>query len=400
MAKVSIIIPVYNVEKYLRQCLDSVVNQTLRDIEIICVDDGSTDGSPAILAEYAARDSRIKVVARAHSNAGAARNAGMAIACGEYLAFVDSDDWCELTLCEKAYAAAKTNGAELVFWRYALFDAASGEVRQEGLFETEYKRETALLSYSLAPWSRLVSRELVCRAKISFQEIVRSNDVYFGGMTMMVARTASLVDEVLYNYRTGMSSNLQANNAQSPCAVVDAWQLLVEEWRKRALEIPERVVYSAAWASLSYTLGSIREGRAYDALWKAVKAASTCGGIFESVKAESLSNERLRETWADLQFSKTAFEYLVCRQSADSRRLSSALGRSKACERELAMAQKARRINWQEVQVLTGKLAAKEDECQRSLCRVAEFESSFLCRLSLSLVRRLKRVTTTLTCCK
>ncbi len=83
MTKVSIIIPVYNVEKYLRQCLDSVVNQTLKEIEIICVDDGSTDSSPAILAEYAAKDSRVKVLTREKSNAGAARNAGMAVAAGE-----------------------------------------------------------------------------------------------------------------------------------------------------------------------------------------------------------------------------------------------------------------------------------------------------------------------------
>ena len=89
MPKVAVIIPVYNVEKYLRQCLDSIVNQTLRDIEIICVDDGSTDGSSAILAEYASKDPRVKVLTREHTNAGAARNAGMAVATGEYLGFVD-----------------------------------------------------------------------------------------------------------------------------------------------------------------------------------------------------------------------------------------------------------------------------------------------------------------------
>lgn len=101
MTKVSVIIPVYNVEKYLRQCIDSIVNQTLKEIEIICVDDGSTDSSPAILAEYTAKDPRVKVITREKSNAGAARNAGMAVATGEYLGFVDSDDWCELTLSRR-----------------------------------------------------------------------------------------------------------------------------------------------------------------------------------------------------------------------------------------------------------------------------------------------------------
>ena len=124
MSEVSVIIPVYNVEKYLRACLDSVVNQTLRDIEVICVDDGSTDGSPAILAEYAAKDPRVKVLTQPKSNAGAARNAGMSIATGEYLGFVDADDWCELTLFEKAYGRAKEVNADLVFWAY--------DQRQEG----------------------------------------------------------------------------------------------------------------------------------------------------------------------------------------------------------------------------------------------------------------------------
>ena len=91
--KVSVIIPVYNAEKYLRECLDSVVNQTLKDIEIICVDDGSTDGSPAILREYEAKDSRIKVLTQENQFAGVARNHGMEIASGRYYAFLDSDDY-------------------------------------------------------------------------------------------------------------------------------------------------------------------------------------------------------------------------------------------------------------------------------------------------------------------
>jgi glycosyltransferase involved in cell wall biosynthesis len=95
MPKVSVIIPVYNVEAYLRQCLDSVVNQTLREIEIICVNDGSTDGSAAILEEYAAKDVRIKIFTQVNSGQGAARNSGLSIAKGEYVYFMDADD--ELT---------------------------------------------------------------------------------------------------------------------------------------------------------------------------------------------------------------------------------------------------------------------------------------------------------------
>ena len=102
MIKVSVIMPVYNVEKYLHQCMDSLVQQTLTDIEIICVDDGSTDNSLAILQEYAQRDSRIIVLQQKNSGAGVARNTGMKIVKGEYLAIVDSDDFFELDMLEKA----------------------------------------------------------------------------------------------------------------------------------------------------------------------------------------------------------------------------------------------------------------------------------------------------------
>jgi glycosyltransferase involved in cell wall biosynthesis len=93
MPKVSVIIPVYNVEAYLRQCLDSVVNQTLKDIEMICVDDGSTDSSAEILKEYAKKDERIRVLTQSNSGAGAARNAGLVSAKGKWLYFLDGDDF-------------------------------------------------------------------------------------------------------------------------------------------------------------------------------------------------------------------------------------------------------------------------------------------------------------------
>lgn len=100
MPKVSIVIPIYNTELYLRECLDSVINQTLTDIEIICVDDGSTDGSADICWEYAAADSRIRVITQKNSGAAAARKAGVMAASGEYLGFVDSDDWIEPDMYE------------------------------------------------------------------------------------------------------------------------------------------------------------------------------------------------------------------------------------------------------------------------------------------------------------
>lgn len=104
--KVSIIVPVYNVEKYIRCCLDSLVNQTMSNIEIICINDGSTDNSLEILEEYAKKDDRIKIINQENKKQGAARNRGIEIAQGEFIGFVDSDDWVDLDYFEKLYTTA------------------------------------------------------------------------------------------------------------------------------------------------------------------------------------------------------------------------------------------------------------------------------------------------------
>ena len=113
MAKVSVIVPVYNVEKYLKRCLDSLINQTLSDIDIICINDGSKDSSLQILEQYAKKDSRIVIYNQENSGVSVARNTGLEYASGEYIGFVDSDDWVDLDFYEKLYNSAKNNNADI-----------------------------------------------------------------------------------------------------------------------------------------------------------------------------------------------------------------------------------------------------------------------------------------------
>lgn len=115
---ISVIVPVYNTESYLKKCIESIINQTFRNIEIILVDDGSTDTSAEILADYALRDNRIIVIHQENQGLSAARNAGMRSAKGEYIMFVDSDDWIDANTCEKAISAARTSFADIVMWTY------------------------------------------------------------------------------------------------------------------------------------------------------------------------------------------------------------------------------------------------------------------------------------------
>ncbi|WP_338506938.1 glycosyltransferase family 2 protein [Turicibacter sp. KK003] len=135
--KVSVVMPVYNAEKYLRRAIDSILNQTLKEIELILVNDGSKDKSIDICREYEARDSRIKVIDKKNEGACIARNTGISIAQGEYLQLVDADDYCELTMLEEQYYRAKETGAEVVMCglKYDI-SLKNGEISYE---ESHYK---------------------------------------------------------------------------------------------------------------------------------------------------------------------------------------------------------------------------------------------------------------------
>ena len=116
--KISIIVPVYNVAPYLRQCLDSLVGQTYRNIEIICIDDGSTDGSGEMLNQYAESDARISVFHIENAGVSSARNKAILYASGKYVMYVDGDDWIDVCTCEKAAFKAEECAADLVMWPY------------------------------------------------------------------------------------------------------------------------------------------------------------------------------------------------------------------------------------------------------------------------------------------
>ena len=125
MPKVSVIIPVYNVEKYLVECLNSVTNQTLKDIEIICVNDGSTDNSADILDNYAQKDSRIIVIHKENEGVSVARNLGIDKSTGEYLMFVDSDDILTLTACQKAYDTVTKDNSDMLIYGYSILNSGT-----------------------------------------------------------------------------------------------------------------------------------------------------------------------------------------------------------------------------------------------------------------------------------
>ena len=129
MAKISVIIPVYNTGVYLEECLESLINQTMQDIEIICINDGSTDNSSDILSKYAKKDSRIKVFSQKNSGPSVARNLGIQQAKGDYITFVDSDDWISLEMCEKIYKRAVSTNSDILL--FSMYSYANGQLSQD-----------------------------------------------------------------------------------------------------------------------------------------------------------------------------------------------------------------------------------------------------------------------------
>ena len=220
---ISVIMPVYNAEKYLTQSLNCVVNQTLRNIEIICVDDGSTDGSLGILKAFAEKDNRIKILNQENKNAGAARNTGLDVAKGEYLSFLDADDLFELNMLENAYKEAVAHSAEIVMFDADVFDSDTEErlpsawilnksaIPAKEVFESGDMSHHIFTSFFNVAWNRICNREYILNLSLRFQEIEKHNDSYFSVMSLICAKRIRYVDSVFVHYRRGDSKQISSS---------------------------------------------------------------------------------------------------------------------------------------------------------------------------------------------
>lgn len=218
--KVSVIIPVYNVEKYLHQCLDSVIGQTLQDIEIICVNDSSTDSSLSILEDYQKKDNRIQIITQENSGAGAARNRGLSIAKGEYLSFLDSDDFFETDMLEKAYDMAEKVQADFVVYKSDQyhtdedkFVSTTWVVRETELppyYPFNYRQMTSNVFKVFVGWAwdKLYRKEFIQKHALKFQEQRTSNDMLFVFSALVLAKKIAVVPEILAHQRRDAKDSL------------------------------------------------------------------------------------------------------------------------------------------------------------------------------------------------
>ncbi len=217
---VSVVIPVYNGEKYIRQCLDSVCGQTLQEIQIICVNDGSTDSTADILKEYESRDDRIIVVDKEHTNAGESRNLGMKLAEGEYISFLDADDFFEPDMLEAAYTAIKETDSQICAFRCDQFDEQTKQFREcpwtlklevmpeHRPFSSHDCADVIFTMTSCTSWDKLYKRSFVVENKIEFQSIPVCNDMAFTFSALSTAERITTVDKIFVHHRIGHEKSM------------------------------------------------------------------------------------------------------------------------------------------------------------------------------------------------
>ena len=226
VVKVSVVVPVCNVQEYLRECLDSIIGQSLAEIEIICVNDGSTDGSLKILREYADRDERVILIDKKNEGYGVGMNTGMDIASGEYIGIVEPDDFVPLTMYEDLYNAA-TIGDDVIkagFYKHiANSDLLSVySVENRGLEDSFYvpSMSPSLVLAESSIWSAIYRREFLLKNGLTMLETKGASyqDVVWKFLVYASTTRVKILDKALYHYRY-LTQNSSSKSSRNPEAV-------------------------------------------------------------------------------------------------------------------------------------------------------------------------------------
>ncbi|SEJ87798.1 Glycosyl transferase family 2 [Propionispira arboris] len=280
--EISVIVPIYNAEKYLKQCLDSLLQQTFEDIEIICINDGSTDGTDHILKLYKEKDARIRVYKHVDCGAGASRNWGITLARGKYLAILDADDFFENDFLEKMYVTAENTQADIVICNFTWYDDVLGKdkenllyVDQSILINQPFSGEDIfdkVYDYQIfcgAAWNKLYRKEFIQQLGIYFLESRKCEsceDMFFTSMASILAKNLIIVKDCLVHYRVNLEGAVSAKRydkfKESPYYAVLAvyHELLKRDLYDRLINVFSSFVVK----HLSYYFGEMRgENRAW-----------------------------------------------------------------------------------------------------------------------------------------
>jgi len=223
---ISIIVPVYKTEKYISRCLESLVNQTFRDIEIICVNDGSPDNAPAICEDYAKKDGRIVLLSQTNQGLSAARNTGLLHAHGEYIQFCDSDDFFDLTMCEKMYNVISSTNVDIVVADVNLIYEGIPARDDESYYRSSFRgistiTDETFKKINVFAWNKIYKKNVLEKYGINFPYGLYYEDASFIFKYLMVSKTIYCIGEPLYNYVCHHGSVMEQTRNDKPDFAID-----------------------------------------------------------------------------------------------------------------------------------------------------------------------------------
>ena len=272
---VSIIIPVYNASSFLVQRLECLQKQTLSELEIICIDDGSTDNSAEMIKSIADHDTRVKLIQQNKSNAGVARNIGLKYAVGEYIYFADADDFCERNFIEKMYIKALSTKSDIVLCTCKDYNTKNGTYSDHwNLLNEKISEKIEVFSKEnftngffniITPevWLRLYRREFILKNNINFQSLSNTNDLYFSYMTMALANRISFIRDKLCYYRVNNASSIQQTKYKDPLCICKAFLSVYDELNRLGLYSGlERSYVEATAENFAWNIRTIRNDKA------------------------------------------------------------------------------------------------------------------------------------------
>lgn len=282
--EVSVIVPVYNNAKFLKESLQDISYQSFPNIEIICVDDGSSDESPQILREMSIHDTRFKVYQQNHSGAGAARNLGMEKAKGQFLVFLDADDRFDKNLIDLSLKQIKKAKADVCIFRAEQF--WHGTTKKENLdfaYDVDHFPKKEVFSAKDFPervfncfqnwtWNKIFRKSFVKKNNLKFQEINKTNDLLFVCLALIKAERITTLNKVLVSYRKNTGTSTQDTNDRSPLEFLKAFNALEENLKKsNDWSLYRKSFYNHKIGGAMYNLHSLKTKKAFILLYKDLK---------------------------------------------------------------------------------------------------------------------------------
>jgi len=282
MSKISIIVPVYNVEKYLPQCLDSIINQTFTDFECICVNDGSPDNSLAILNEYAHKDKRIKVISQENRGLSFARNLGLKVVTGKYISFIDSDDFISKDFLEKLLTVAEKENSDIVYCKHKTYlsidnkykDTLKRNVINKLFFkyskEKQLKHILSIVENARSVCMKLYKADVIKDNALSFfEKIDAEEDFSFNILANLYSKQINLLDEEIYFYRKQVKS-LTTKEDTFRINAIKSFICLTKEMEKRNLLKDNKILEKFILSCFTFNIGKKIPKKAQQELYPVV----------------------------------------------------------------------------------------------------------------------------------